>query len=396
METEQKMKQSRFVLIIIFIIAVDWMACDIFLPAQPEIKAYFQTTASTLNLSLSVYFIVSAVSVLFGGPLSDRYGRKKLMLLGVGIFTLFGYGCAVATDVWFLIACRGGAAFGAGFISAVGMAMVRDYLEEEAFRRAMAVIQSVIILGPVASPFLGSFVLVFAGWRWVMATLGILGTVSFVFALALPETLPPQRRVRGGLLPALKGLVHVAKDKYFSVLLTVISLFAVPFFGFVAVCSYICITDFGMSYFQYSVFYAGICVISFSAPFVYLFLDRKISGKAQLHLCFVLFALSTAGLGLFGKVSPALLFLAIAPYTYAEGISRPLGMVLLLNQHKDTTGAASALTSFVTSIIGTVGTVVATLSWGNYIDGLFWIFFGCLVLALLPWALLLRSKTSLS
>lgn len=395
MEPSYRMNHKLFVSIIIFIIAVDWMACDIFLPAQPAMKAYFHTSASTLNFALSAYFIVSAVSVLFGGPLSDRFGRKKLLLIGVGLFTLFSYGCAVAPNVWLLIVFRGGAALGAGFISAVGMAMVKDYLDEDIFRKAMAIIQSVIVLGPVASPFLGSFVLMFAGWRWVMATLGILGTVSFVLACALPETLPQKRRVSGGILPAMKGLLFVAKDKYFSVLLTIISLFAVPFFGFVAVCSYICITHFGLSYMQYSLFYGGICVISFSAPFVYLFLDRKVSGKMQLHICFILFALSTVGIGLFGKLSPLLLFLVTIPYTYAEGISRPLGMVLLLNQHEDTTGAASALTSFVTSVIGTIGTVVATLSWGNYIDGLFWIFLGCIVLALAPWAILLRTKVSL-
>ena len=391
METERKMKQSRFVGIIIFIIAVDWMACDIFLPAQPEIKAYFGTSAATLNLALSVYFIVSAVSVLFGGPLSDQYGRKKMLLLGVGLFTVFGYGCAVSPSVGFLIACRGGAAFGAGFITAVAMAMVKDFLAEEHFRKAMAVIQSVIVLGPVVSPFLGSFVLMIAGWRWVMAALGILGTVSFGFALLLPETLAPARRVHGGMVSALKGLVGVARDRNFSLLLTIISLICVPFFGFVAVCSYICLTDFGMSYLQYSVFYAGICVISFTAPFVYLWMDRKLSGKTEIWLCFGLLALTVAAIGLFGKISPLLLFLAIVPYTYAEGISRPLGMVLLLNQHEDNTGAASALTSFVTSVIGTVGTVVATLSWQNYIDGLFWIFLSCFGAALLFWFMLLRT-----
>lgn len=395
METKQRMNYRLFVAIIIFIIAVDWMACDMFLPAQPEIKAYFHTSAATLNFALSVYFIVSAISVLFGGPLSDRFGRKKLLLLGIGLFTVFGYGCALAPNVWFLIAFRGGAAIGAGFISAVGMAMVKDYLEEGIFRRAMAVIQSVVVLGPVVAPFLGSFVLMFAGWRWVMATLGILGTVSFVFACFLPETLSPKRRISGGILPAMKGLINVAKDKHFSLLLTIISLFCVPFFGFVAVCSYICISDFGLSYLQYSIFYAGICVISFSAPFVYLLMDRKLSGKMQIHICFVLFALTTAGLGIFGKINPLLLFLVTIPYTYAEGISRPLGMVLLLNQHEDTTGAASALTSFVTSVIGTIGTVVATLSWENYIDGLFWIFFGCIVFALVFWTILLRMKVPL-
>jgi DHA1 family bicyclomycin/chloramphenicol resistance-like MFS transporter len=396
METGNQMNNRLFVAIIIFIIAVDWMACDMFLPAQPEMKAYFDTSASTLNFALSVYFIVSAISVLFGGPLSDRFGRKKLLLFSIGLFTIFGYGCAVSPTVEFLIACRGGAAIGAGIITAVSMAMVKDYLEATIFRKAMAVIQSVVVLGPVASPFIGSFVLMFAGWRWVMATLGILGTISFIFACFLPETLSKERRVSSGILPAMKGLVDVAKDKHFSLLLTIISLFCVPFFGFVAVCSYICINDFGLSYMQYSLFYAGLCVISFSAPFVYLLLDRKLSGKVQLHICFILLALTTVGLALFGKISPWMLFLVTIPYTYAEGIARPLGMVLLLNQHEDTTGAASALASFMTSVIGTVGTVVATLSWGNYIDGLFWIFFGCIVSALVLWVILLGTKVRLN
>ena len=106
-------------------------------------------------------------------------------------------------------------------------------------------------------------------------------------------------------------------------------------------------------------------------------------------------AVTAVGVGLFGRLSPWILLLVFIPYTYTEGISRPLGMVLLLNQHEDTSGAASALTSFATSVIGTIGTVVATLSWGNYIDGLFWIFLVCLLLILGLWCLLRYLKVEL-
>ena len=392
---KSSMNPVLFVVMITFIMAVDWMACDMFLPAQPQILEYFHTGAATLNMALSIYFIVSAVSVLIGGPLSDKFGRKPMLLAGVALFSLFCFGCALAPDVFTLIFCRGGAAFGAGIITAVTMAMVKDYLEEDLFQKSMAVIQSVIVLGPVAAPFIGSFMLMIGNWRWVMATLGILGTIGFLMALFLPETLAKERRVRGGVLPAMKGLVNVAKDRNFSLLLSIISLLCVPFFGFVAVCSYICMDYFEMTYMQYSLFYGGICIISFTAPFVYLFLDKRLKGTTILKICFALLAVTTAGVGLFGKLSPLILLFVFIPYTYTEGISRPLGMVLLLNQHEDTSGAASALTSFATSVIGTVGTVVATLSWGNYIDGLFWIFLVCLLLILGLWCLLRYLKVEL-
>lgn len=394
-EKKKTMRPFLFVLMITFIMAVDWMACDMFLPAQPEILSYFHTDAATLNMALSIYFIVSALSVLIGGPLSDKFGRKPMLLLGVALFSLFGFGCALAPKVYTLIFCRGGAAFGAGIITAVTMAMVKDYLDAELFQKAMAVIQSVIVLGPVVAPFLGSFMLMIGSWRWVMAALGILGSICFFLALLLPETLPRERRIHGGIFPAMKGLISVAKDRNFTVLLSLISLICVPFFGFVAVCSYICMDYFQMSYLQYSFFYGGICIISFTAPFVYLFLDKRLKGKTVLKICISFLVITAVGLGLFGKISPLSLFLVFIPYIYAEGISRPLGMVLLLNQHEDTSGAVSALTSFATSVIGTIGTVVATLSWGNYIDGLFWIFFGCFVLIFFCWLLLRGFKVEL-
>ena len=190
----------------------------------------------------------------------------------------------------------------------------------------------------------------------------------------------------------MKGLWIVAKDRKFSLLLSVISLMCVPFFAFIAVCSYICMDYFDMSYLQYSLFYGGICIVSFTAPFVYLKLDRRLQSKTILFLCFGLLAATVLGLGLGAKISPILFFLAMLPYTYAEGISRPLGMVLLLNQHEDTSGAASALTSFATYIIGTIGTVVATLAWGNYLNGLFWIFLGCWGLAIAFYRILCRVR----
>jgi len=196
------MNPVLFVSFIVFIMTVDWMACDMFLPAQPALLDYFHTEATTLNLALSIYFIVSAVSILFGGPLSDKFGRKPMLFLGVLLFSLFGYGCAFAPSVFFLIFCRGGAAFGAGIITAVTMAMVKDYLEIELFQKAMAIIQSVIVLGPVVAPFLGSLMLMLGNWRWVMAALGILGTICIVLVVLLPETLPVEKRVHGGVLPA--------------------------------------------------------------------------------------------------------------------------------------------------------------------------------------------------
>lgn len=103
MNTVRKMNPVVFVSFIVFIMTVDWMACDMFLPAQPQILEYFHTSAATLNMALSIYFIVSAVSILFGGPLSDKFGRKPMLLFGIALFSLFGFGCALAADVYFLI-----------------------------------------------------------------------------------------------------------------------------------------------------------------------------------------------------------------------------------------------------------------------------------------------------
>lgn len=392
---KKKMNAKLFVAIIIFTVTIDWMACDIFLPAEPEILAYFHTTAAVLNSTLSIYFIFSAISVLLGGPLSDEYGRKPVLLVGVALFTVFGFGCAVAPNVGFLIFCRGGAAFGSGIITAVTMAMVKDYLEAESFQKAMAVLQSIVVIGPVISPFLGSFLLILGGWRWVMAALGFLGAFVFCLCLALPETLAKERRVRGGVLPAMKGLVTVGRDREFSVLLLVISMFCIPFYAFIAVCSYIFISDYGLTYYQYSLIYGGICVISFTAPFLYLLLNKKLGAKTLLGICFVLLGITVAGCGSLAYWGPIFFFVVLIPYTYAEGISRPLGMVLLLNRHERTSGAASALTGFATSILGTVGTVVATLSWSNYLDGLFWIFLVCFLTALVLWLLLLKWKVKM-
>lgn len=229
MKTARKINPLLFVICIVFIMAVNWMACDMFLPAQPQIVAYFDTTAATLNLALSVWFVVSAISVLIGGPLSDKFGRKPMLLLGVAFFTFFGVGCTLAPSVWFLIACRGGAAFGGGIMSAVTMAMVKDYLDQDLFQKAMAIIQSVIVLGPVVAPFLGSFMLMIGDWRWVMGALAALGAICLVITICLPETLPKERRVHGGMLPAMKGLVEVGKDRNFSVLLLIISFICMPF-----------------------------------------------------------------------------------------------------------------------------------------------------------------------
>ena len=128
------------------------LSLDMYTPAVPGMAQYFNTDVSMVNMTLVGYYVFFALGMLFFGPLSDKYGRKPVLLAGVGLYTVGSAACAIASSIELLIAFRVIQALGAGSISAVCTAVVKDSFQTYYREKILSVIQVLFVVGPATAP----------------------------------------------------------------------------------------------------------------------------------------------------------------------------------------------------------------------------------------------------
>ena len=376
---------------IMVLTAVVWMALDIYLPALPILKEEFKVSATYLNLTLTAGIIATAIGTLIGGPMSDKYGRKPVFASGVGLSLLFTFLCTFAGSVDFLIVVRGLASLGNGIILTVTTAMIKDTFSGRTFKNVMTVLQSAALIGPILAPSVGSVIITWLSWRWLFVFIAVVSVVPAALILFARETWPEGKRISDSALKAVSDTLHTAGDKPFALFAGVMAVLTIPMWAYISVCSYIYITDFGISNMQYGIFYALGAGVSCISPFLYMVITRHSSTGRACEVCLGLILLSGVMLIAVGGRAPVLFLLSTLPFIIAEGMIRALGMVVLLEQYSHVAGAASAMINFILNIVGTVGASLATLNWNSYITALAVICIGCMAAALLLWIVIIRK-----
>jgi DHA1 family bicyclomycin/chloramphenicol resistance-like MFS transporter len=167
---------------------------DAYLPSFPDIEIEFGISRAMLSQSLAVYLLAIAISMLFWGPLADRYGRRMVILLSMSLYTLGSIGCALASSIeaFLLLRVVQGLAASGGFIA--GRAMIRDAHDADAARRAMSQVMLLFALGPAIAPLLGSWLHDHFGWRSIFWFLSGYGSMLVVMGFFISETLADAQR----------------------------------------------------------------------------------------------------------------------------------------------------------------------------------------------------------
>lgn len=188
-------REGRLVLLLGALVAFGPLAIDLYLPALPAIAAGLSATPEAVQLSITVFLAGFALGMLFYGPISDRYGRRTVMLTGISLFVLASLACVLATSAEQLIAARFIQALGGGAASVLARAVLRDvYPPAEAIRK-LSLMAMVTAIAPLLAPLLGSQLLAYFGWRGTFAAILLWGLLSLIVVwFRLPETLPVERR----------------------------------------------------------------------------------------------------------------------------------------------------------------------------------------------------------
>ena len=193
-------------LILAVLLAFASISTDLFLPALPTMQVALGASEGTLSFTISGYLLGFGFGQLFWGPISDRYGRRPPLALGVVVFAIGSAGCALSTDATQIIAWRFVQALGASAGVALARAMIRDLYERNDAARVLSMLMLVMAIAPLLGPSVGAQIMAVSSWRAIFWTLVGIGAATCIpIALILPESLPPDRREHGSLWTILSG-----------------------------------------------------------------------------------------------------------------------------------------------------------------------------------------------
>ena len=374
---------------LVIISAFPPLTIDLYLPALPQMVEVFNTDQSMVNLTLSSYFVTYAVGLLFWGPLSEKFGRKPILLIGIASYMVASILCAMTNSIEQLIGARIFQAFAGSAITVIATAIVKDLYDGREREKIMATIMSLVIIAPMVAPVFGAFLLKIASWRMMFVTLAIFGAFASVLALCYRETL--ESKYQGSIFRSWGRLAVVMKNRSFIKLLVIFSITPMALMGFLAAGSYIYINDFGLTEQQFSYAFAFNALCASFGPTLYMKLSYRVSVQKVISGCFALLAIAGIFTLTVGGLSPWFFMFIAAPATLMVIIMRVPGTNLMLNQQDQDTGSAVALIQFFSMICGSLGMVLVSIRPDSLIENLGFIQLSVGILGGLMW-LMVRNK----
>nr|WP_245293925.1 multidrug effflux MFS transporter [Methylobrevis pamukkalensis] len=195
--------------------AMNALAIDMMLPALPDIgSALGVTDENGSQLVVTAYLLGFGFAQLFYGPMSDIWGRRRVLIAGIVIYVAFAGLASFAGSFEQLLFARAMQGVGAAATRVISVSIVRDCYGGRRMASVMSLIMLVFILVPVIAPALGQIVILLAPWRWVFGLLTLLGAFVLLWAvLRLPETLPPERRAAPNVTTIARAYVMALTNR---------------------------------------------------------------------------------------------------------------------------------------------------------------------------------------
>ncbi len=346
--------------------AVGPLTTDMYLPSLPDIARQLEASTAQVQLTISAYLIGFAVGQIIYGPLSDRHGRKPVLLAAVALYCAASLACAMSTSIEMLIVARAVQALGGSGGIVLARAIVRDLYSGTRAGRELSLIGSVMALAPVLAPIAGGILQTGFGWRSIFYTLVAAGLAgAAIIWLLLPETLLSRATEPVSASTMLKSYRVVARNPSYLAYLALGSTCYAGLFAWISGASFVLQNLYGLSPFEFGVAFAlgSLGFMTGTTLAARLVVKLGLDGVIGLGGC----ALAAGGLGMvaavaLGLTSAVSLVLPVAIYLAGLGMVLPQAIAGAMTPFPERAGAASALLGFVQQIAAALcGAVVGWL-----------------------------------
>lgn len=348
------------IIILSLLTALEPLSIDLYLPGFIQLSDSFSVPIASVQISLSTFLAGFAIGQLVWGPLADKFGRKKPILISLGIFLAASIACQYVRTIEQLWVLRFVQALGGCGGVVISRAVVTDYFDKTDTLKIFSLLALIMGIAPILAPIIGNGILSFTNWKGLFAAMTILGGIMFLLTLFfLPET----RKIQPSLTShtnVFSDYWNILKVKKFFIYSLIAGIANGALMVYVANGPFLIMEKGGLSSNIFTVVFATNAFGLMLASYVTNYLQKYIAVNKLVKLALVfMFAMSVLLLGLMVmKVNIYLILVVLFFYIFPIGILFPTTTELAITPFADNSGTASALfgsiqlmVSFICSIL---------------------------------------------
>ena len=364
---------------------------DLYLPSLPQLASFFETSASMTQLTLTTAMIGLAVGQLLLGPLSDKVGRKKPLIISLVIYIISTVLIVFSSNIETMIVLRVIQGLSSAGSVVISRAVATDLYRGREMTRFFGLLMTINGIAPIISPILGSLLLEYISWKGVFVFLALIGVIVLLFCFRLKESLSIENRLQGSIFATFSTFGVIIKNRLFMSYVGIESFLLGAMFAYIAASPFILQSFYGLSAFIFS--------LCFGANGAALVIGANIGGKLPNRqalaigvLAFVVAALYTIAVLI---IQPHWLFVEIGFFAMLllMGITFPAISTLAMESERQYAGSASALLGFAPFFLG--GIVSPLVGIGNIFYSTALVILACGVLGLaIYWSIRQKIPTS--
>lgn len=374
------MKPPRPSLVVLVAIStLQPIALNMIAPATPALARGFQASYATAQLTLTLYLVSVALTQLVVGPLSDRFGRRPCVLVGIAVYLAGSVLGALAPSMGMLLFARLLEGAGAGTAFALARAIIRDTSSRDEAAGQIATVTMVMVVAPMIAPYIGGHIETWFGWRMIFWSMAAVGALVFVLTgLGLPET-APNLGIRTSMLGIFRALPELARDRGFVVNVFALSMTSASFFAFVAAAPFIVVETMGRGSDTYGAYFMlnalGYMIGNFAMS--RLAVKHGTTRMVRIGLAISALALTVAlALSFSSFWTPLALFLPLAFNAVGNGLTIPGSTAAGLSSRPELAGSAAGLMGAIQLGAGAIVTIAASAlvtAWPQWLMVMMWV-----------------------
>jgi len=364
---------------------------DLYLPSLPQLASFFETNASMTQLTLTTAMIGLALGQLLLGPLSDKFGRKKPLIISLVIYIISTVLIVFSPNIETMIVLRVIQGLSSAGSVVISRAVATDLYRGREMTRFFGLLMTINGLAPIISPILGSLLLEYISWKGVFVFLALIGVIVLIFSFRLKESLSVENRLQGSIFSTFSTFGVIIKNRLFMSYVGIQSFLLGSMFAYIAASPFILQSFYGLSAFIFS--------LCFGANGAALVIGANVGGKLPNRkalaigvLAFLVAALYTIAVLI---IQPYWLFVEIGFFAMLllMGITFPAISSLAMESERQYAGSASALLGFAPFFLG--GVVSPLVGIGNIFYSTSFVILICALLALsIYWVIRHKIPTS--
>jgi DHA1 family bicyclomycin/chloramphenicol resistance-like MFS transporter len=363
-----KRNNIETILLLTLLSAFPPLSTDMYLPALPLLQRIWQVPMSTVNLTLTGFFVGYCISLLLYGPLSDKLGRKPPLFAGITLYVMSSFLSGYANDIVVLILLRVLQGIGSASGVVIAMAITKDLYQGHERQRILAYMGIIMALAPMFAPVLGGLIMQWFSWHWVFFAQAAMGAIAFGGVVRMEE--PLKKPTEGSMLAAMGMYLTLLRNRRYMTLVVLFSIIVLPHFSFIGSAANLYINRFGTSEQVFSYFFAFNALAIMAGSFLCSRIQKRMTTRQLMSVSFA--GILVAGIVMYVDLlsGPWGLALPMAIASFSFGISRPTSNHIILEQTEKGAGAASSLMIFLFFLMGAFAMWFISLDWANTIHTL--------------------------